>query len=225
MNVRAFRKNHRKGTFSFISGWTHLGVVVGGSLLISIIPLLFISNLIWLELLILPVTLIIANFVEYWIHRWPMHKVMPLLKKMYKTHSGKHHRYFTHEFMNMECDEDLHEVFATPLTVSSFFFGVVMPISVLCSLFLSINVGLLFFATCMSYYGLYEFIHFASHLPPYHILSKLPLIVRAREHHKIHHNTRLMREWNFNIGLPLMDYLFGTIKKESHFDSECSELH
>lgn len=214
MKVRAFRKNHRKGTFSFISGWTHFGVVVGGSLLAAIAALLFVSGLSWLELLIIPVTIVISNFVEYFVHRWPMHRVLHPLKKMYKTHSGKHHRYFTHEFMNMECDEDLHEVFATPLTVSVFLFGIVLPLSTICALLFSLNVGLLFFATAMAYYGIYEFIHFSTHLPKTHILARIPFMRGARERHQLHHNTRLMREWNFNIGPPLMDFLFGTLKQD-----------
>ena len=213
MKVRAFRKNHRKGALSSIPGWAHLGVVLGGSFLISFLSLFFISNFFWLELLVIPVTLIIANFVEYVFHRWPMHSVVPLLKKMYKTHSGLHHRYFTHEFMNIECEDDMHEVFATPLTVGLFLSTIVLPISVLSYLLLSMNVGILFFATCMAYYGFYEFIHFAMHLNDNHVFLKIPFIKGSKERHTIHHNTRLMREWNFNIGFPMMDFLFRTTKK------------
>jgi len=115
----------------------------------------------------------------------------------------------------MECDDDLHEVFATPLTVLMFFFGVVIPFSIACTLLFSMNVGILFFATTMAYYGIYEFIHFTTHLMPSHFLAKLPFMKGARERHQTHHNTRLMREWNFNIGLPLMDFLFGTLWKET----------
>ena len=195
-----------------MSGWTHLGVVVGGSLLVSLAVLLFVSGLSPWELLVIPVSLIVANFVEYVIHRWPMHSVIPFLKKMYKTHSGLHHRYFTHEFMNMECDDDFHEVFASPTTVGLFLATVVFPISALCYFVISANVGLIFFATCIAYYGFYEFIHFVQHLPSSHFLTKLPFVEGSRTRHRLHHNTRLMREWNFNIGFPLMDRLFGTLK-------------
>jgi sterol desaturase/sphingolipid hydroxylase (fatty acid hydroxylase superfamily) len=72
---------------------------------------------------------------------------------------------------------------------------------------------LLIFATCMIYYGEYESIHFMAHLNDDHILLKIPFMKAAKSHHQLHHNTRLMRNWNFNIGLPIMDILFKTYKK------------
>lgn len=199
----------------FLPGWAHLLVVVGGGLLASFISILFITSLSWVEVLIIPTALILANLVEYAFHRWPMHKLMQLFKKMYKTHSGKHHRYFNHEHMNIECEDDIHEVFASPLTVIAFIFLIVLPLSFLTGFLFSPNVGILFFATCMAYYGLYEFVHFCTHLPDNHIFMKIPFMKLAKEHHKLHHNTRMMRKWNFNIGLPFMDLLFGTLYKKS----------
>jgi sterol desaturase/sphingolipid hydroxylase (fatty acid hydroxylase superfamily) len=35
-----------------------------------------------------------------------------------------------------------------------------------------------------------------------------------KEHHTIHHDPRMMRKWNFNIGTPLFDALFGTLTWE-----------
>lgn len=213
MKVRAFRKGHRKSTSHILSGWAHLMAVVGGSLLVSFISVLFITNLFWLEALVIPIAFVLANLVEYIIHRWPMHKLTKVFKKMYKTHSGQHHRYFTHEYMNIECDEDMHEVFASVFTVISFILFIVVPISVLAGFLISSNVGILFFATAMSYYGIYEFVHFMTHLPDDHVLLRVPFMKMAKEHHQLHHNTRLMRKWNFNIGLPLMDVVFGTLYK------------
>lgn len=198
---------------SILSGWGHLIAVVGGSFLISLICLLFISNFSLWHLLTIPITIIVANFVEYAFHRWPMHQAFKPLKQMYKTHSGKHHRYFNHIYMNIECEDDMHEVFATPLTVFSFIFFVILPLALILIFTLGTSIALLFIATTMAYYGLYELIHFCSHLHPDHCLSKIPFMKGARERHQLHHNTRLMREWNFNIGLPLMDIVFRTLKK------------
>ena len=215
MKVRAFRKNHRKSTSYLLSGLAHLVAIMGGSFLISIIAIFFVSGLSWVELSIIPVAIILANFVEYAFHRWPMHSVVKPLKKMYKIHSGKHHRYFTHEYMNIECDEDMREVFATATTVILFISFIVLPVSILSALFISTNVGLLFFATSMMYYGIYEFIHFATHLSLDHWVLKIPFMKSAKSHHQLHHNTKVMRHCNFNIGLPIMDLLFGTYRKET----------
>lgn len=219
MKVRTFRKGHRKNSSYILSGWAHLVTIVAGSLLAALVSLFFIDKLLILELLAIPISLVLANLVEYSVHRWPMHKAVKvfgkrIFKSMYRTHSGKHHRYFTDEYMNMECDDDMHEVFASPSTVFSFIGFVIIPIAALASLFISTNVALLFFASCLSYYGIYEFIHFSTHLPNTHPILKIPFIMKAKQHHKIHHNTKLMRKWNFNIGLPLMDFVFGTLYKE-----------
>jgi len=187
--------------------------VIGGSFLLSFFAILFISGLSLIELMVIPVAILLANFVEYAFHRWPMHSLVKPLKKMYRTHSGKHHRYFTHEYMNIECDKDMREVFATGTVVFSLIFFIVIPASLFSAFFFSLNVGLLMFATCMIYYGAYESIHFMAHLNDDHVLLKIPFMKAAKAHHQLHHNTRLMRSWNFNIGLPIMDILFKTYKK------------
>lgn len=215
MKVQAFRKNHRKKTSYLLSGWSHLVAIVGGSLIASFIAIFFIRNLSCIELITIPVAVLLANFVEYTFHRWPMHSVFKPLKRMYKTHSGKHHRYFTNESMNAESDDDIREVFATAFTVISFILFIVLPFSLLNILLFNVNVGLIFFATCMTYYSMYETIHMITHLPSNHILLKIPFMKAAKAHHQLHHNTRMMRHWNFNIALPIMDIIFGTYYKSS----------
>jgi sterol desaturase/sphingolipid hydroxylase (fatty acid hydroxylase superfamily) len=51
-------------------------------------------------------------------------------------------------------------------------------------------------------------------MPNENWIFKIPFLKAAKAHHKLHHNTKLMRNWNFNIGLPLCDVLFKTYRKE-----------
>jgi hypothetical protein len=53
--------------------------------------------------------------------------------------------------------------------------------------------------------------HACEHLPAQHPLSRLPWIRQMRRLHELHHRRERMQERNFNIVLPLMDYLFGTL--------------
>lgn len=215
MKTQAFRETRRGSVPKYYSGWVHLATIMGSSLAAAGITAFFISNLVWLELLIIPLTVVIANLVEYSIHRFPMHKLFKgsnFLTKIYKNHSGNHHRYFTDKEMSIDCKEDMREVFTYPRVILFFIVFIIGPLSLLFGLLLSLNSGLLFFATALAYYAIYEFTHFATHLPEDHWISKLPYIRGAKERHRLHHNTRLMREWNFNVSFPLMDKLFKTIK-------------
>jgi len=213
IKTKSFRDEYKKKKSYILSGKVYFLLVIVGSLFFSIFSLFFINNLKPLELLIIPMALIVSNFVEYSFHRWPMHKRFSILKKMYKTHSGQHHRYFTNEYMDIECDEDRREVFAKWFTVFLLIFLIVLPTSIFCLLLISHNIGILLFATCIMYYGIYESIHCIAHHPDNHFLLKIPFMKWAKKHHKLHHNTKLMRNYNFNIGLPIMDIIFKTLKK------------
>jgi hypothetical protein len=56
--------------------------------------------------------------------------------------------------------------------------------------------------------------HACEHLPPQNPLTRLPWIRQMRRLHELHHRRERMQERNFNIVLPLMDYLFGTLYLE-----------
>lgn len=76
------------------------------------------------------------------------------------------------------------------------------------------TVGL-FASGVLGLYGtLAQVLHLCFHLPDKWM--KLPFL-RSRmfqamkTHHAIHHDLRLMTKWNFNIGFPICDALFGTL--------------
>lgn len=63
-------------------------------------------------------------------------------------------------------------------------------------------------------YLLYEVFHACEHLPDEHPVARLPWIRQMHRLHALHHRRELMQGRNFNIVLPLMDYLFGTLHWE-----------
>jgi hypothetical protein len=212
MNRRKKLKEHHG-----LSGLSHLAVIyafcLGGIFFAST----FLSFLSPLELLVVPAAFLIANFVEYFTHRWPMHQIWRK-GKTYKDHSGDHHRFFTNKDMEMEESNDLSVALTKVRMLWVALFGAIIPLSFLFSLF-SMNAGLLFFISVVSYYMLYELTHLSTHLKKEHWLTRMPYFKRARQRHQLHHNTRLMHQWNFNVSFALADRVFGTLHKDTYSQS------
>jgi len=191
------------------SGWSHLAVLTGASL-IGIFLLAFqVQDVELWQLWMVPAAFMISNIVEYVVHRYPMHRVTPLGKDIYKKHAAIHHRYFTHDDMVMGDGRDMAEILTLPRHVFELLFVIVIPFIIFFALF-SWNLGMIFGVTALSYYLVFEWVHLASHMPKDHWLPSLPVIRSLCEHHRIHHNTRLMREHNFNIVFPVIDWVLGT---------------
>ena len=76
---------------------------------------------------------------------------------------------------------------------------------------LSRSCGLLFVATSLLFFLMYEWLHLAYHIPADTWLGRNPLIAKLRARHQLHHDPRLMKRWNFNITVPLFDWLHGTL--------------
>ena len=76
---------------------------------------------------------------------------------------------------------------------------------------LNIIVALLFIATSLMFFLMYEWLHLAYHIPEGTRLGRNPLIAKLRSLHQRHHDPRLMKRWNFNVTVPLFDWLHGTL--------------
>jgi len=49
----------------------------------------------------------------------------------------------------------------------------------------------------------------------FYVLDRAKPIIRyLRHHHHVHHNQRLMRDWNFNVTFPIADHLLRTAYKK-----------
>src|SRR4029078_13703134 len=72
------------------------------------------------------------------------------------------------------------------------------------------NVGWLCLLTTSLYVVSYELSHLAYHLPENSFIGRRAFVRVMREHHARHHDPRLMQRYNFNVTVPLGDWLFGT---------------
>lgn len=190
--------------------WLHLGVP-------SSFGLGIIASCIWLlgplhawHLATIPVTYLLANIGEWRAHKYWLHKRSKLAPVLYDRHTPEHHMvYVTHD-MAMKSRQEFRLVLIPAYGIMLIFLGMLVPAAALWWAGLR-NVALLFIATDMGYVLSYEWLHLSYHLPPNSFVGRLSPIKRLRRHHAIHHDPRLMQKWNFNVTVPLWDWVKGTI--------------
>ena len=160
--------------------------------------------------LMIPATCVLANLAEYLAHRYLMHQVVGPFAYLYRRHSGTHHRFFTMDRMSVDSADDFPAVIF-PVRVSGFFLvGIAAPLAWGVGALLGAASGWVCLATSMSYYLSYELLHLGAHLPATHPWGRVGAVRWIRRHHGLHHDSRRMRAVNFNITVPLWDWLLGT---------------
>ncbi len=155
---------------------------------------------------VIPVSFLVANFVEYLMHRFPMHNKYKFLNNIYQKHTIDHHLYFRNDDVIMINNNDWIAIPAPWRMIFIFILFIALPIMFMVYLLLGTNPGLLFGITILGYYIIYEWIHLLIHWLPF--VNKI-----IGKHHSLHHNTKLMRKYNFNVIFPICDLLFKTYKK------------
>ncbi|NVB39672.1 sterol desaturase family protein [Pseudenhygromyxa sp. WMMC2535] len=209
--VRAFREDYRSEKLPpRYHGWRHLALISALCLAAIGLALSLVDHLGAASLLVIPTSWLIANLVEYAVHRGPMHHLQPVLGRLYKRHTSEHHRFFSRERMAIDDPRDFH-VTIFPAWLSLFFLVAIgAPVAGLVALVFGLDVGLLAYAGLVFYYLAYEWLHLATHMPEDSAFGRFPGVARARRHHSLHHDPAQMRRVNFNFAIPLGDWLFGT---------------
>ncbi len=168
------------------------------------------------EWLLVPIVYVMSNAVEHRAHRLALHRRTPGLTILYDRHTPMHHRVFIAKDM---CIRDARECALVLLP----WFGIVAifvltaPITV-ALWFTERNLACLFVATTMFYVLSYEWLHLAYHLPETSLVGRNSVIRALRRHHATHHHPPLMQKWNFNVTVPLWDWVRGTIYPEKIAD-------
>ena len=164
--------------------------------------------------LIVPAAFLVANWVEYRVHKGPMHHKRRPWEILFERHTRQHHVYFDELHMSARQGREYYWVFFPWWAV-----GLVVATAALFALplglFVSRNAGLLFFAVGIAYYVTYEWLHLSYHLHPQSFVGKLRPVQIMRRLHTSHHDTALMTTQNFNITFPICDWLFGTLGRAS----------
>ncbi len=208
----AFRERYERDVLpAGYSGLKHIALVwaVGG---LGIAAALWIASATWrlADLWIVPITVLVANTVEYLAHRGPMHHRRRGLHALHLRHTGRHHQFFVYEAMHFRSSRDFHAVLFPPVLLF-FFGGIAVALGAGVALFVPRAAAALFVATALAYYLLYEVLHFLYHVPPSSRAGRLPVVRWLAHLHHLHHDPRHMQLHNFNLVFPLWDWLAGTL--------------
>jgi hypothetical protein len=194
------------------SPWRHLGrtaAIAAGIAAIGVALALRARPVDWL---VAPAFFVVANLLEWTVHRFPMHRPMPP-RIMYKNHAMLHHIAFTDRNMPVGAARELGLVMMPWYTMIGLFV-VASPVIVLAGLLRGPGLAGVFVLAAVLYFVSYESLHALYHLPDETLnrigLGRLGVFRRMQAHHARHHVLRRMADVNFNVTVPLMDWLFRT---------------
>jgi sterol desaturase/sphingolipid hydroxylase (fatty acid hydroxylase superfamily) len=156
---------------------------------------------------------VLANLIEWLVHRDVLHHRVRFLEIAFVRHTPQHHGAFDAAGMAIHDPRELKLVLLPAFGVLAMFAAAIPPGLVLAAL-VSPNVGALWVAVGVGYVLAYEWLHLSYHLPPESAVGRLALVRVLRRHHVLHHTPALMQRANFNVTLPLWDWLLGTLVRE-----------
>ncbi len=169
-----------------------------------------------IDWVVVPIFFVVANFIEWAVHRGPMHRPMtPRL--MYRNHTLIHHRAFHHDSMPIGSAREL-DLIMMPWYTMLGLFVLAAPVALVAALLRGPGMAGIFYLCAASYFLVYETLHASYHLPE-RTLARLGLagngvFERLRGHHRHHHRLDRMSRSNYNVTFPLMDWLLGTRERE-----------
>ena len=208
---RGYRATYRERVAGWYNGWLHVVIIYTIGLTALYIYISNMQSITLLEWLTVPLTFLMCNFFEWWLHRYIMHRPskIPLFRAVYSRPTLMHHQFFTDTEMRFAGQHDFRVTFFPPYALVVFTL-MSIPAALFLGWALSPNVGWLFITTTTSMYLIYEFMHFCCHIDENWFVRNAPFINTIRRHHTAHHNQNIMMERNMNLTFPVMDWLFGT---------------
>jgi len=208
----SFRRDHIGPLYH---GRLHFAFTVMVSLCVIGWSIALLDHVTAAEWLIVPLTFLYANAVEYLGHRGPMHHPTRGLRIIFIRHAQEHHRFFTDEQMQFGSSRDYKAVLFPPLLIVFYLGLFLLPMGFLIKFLTTPNTALLFVATAIAYFLNYELLHFAYHTSQNSWAARIPFMARLRRLHTLHHRQSLMQHYNFNITYPICDRIFGTLYKDN----------
>jgi hypothetical protein len=163
-----------------------------------------------LEWLFVPLVFVAVNFNEWHIHRNILHRRTWPLEVLFWRHTPEHHVVFVRDDMAMRSTREFRLVLIPAYGIVAIFVTT-LPITLGLWLLASHNLAALWVATTMGYTVAYEWLHLSYHLPAESRIGRSPLVRALRRNHAAHHTPELMQRWNFNVTIPLADWVLGTI--------------
>ena len=165
--------------------------------------------------LLMPVFFVVANFIEWMVHRNPMHRPLPP-RIMYRNHAQLHHLAFTEINLPVTSPRELGLVMMPWYTMLGIF-TIASPILLLAGFLRGPGLSGVFLLAAVAYFLMYEALHALYHLSDATLdragIGRLRAFRRRQAHHRHHHVLGRMAHVNFNVTFPWMDRLFGTAEK------------
>ena len=210
--LRFVRADHIPGSYS---PWRHMALTLVLAILLGTLALALAARAHPADWLLLPVFLVIANFIEWMVHRHPMHR--PLRPRlMYRNHAQLHHLAFTDGHMVIGPTRDLGLIMMPWYTMLGLF-SLASPVMIAAGLLRGPGLAGVFLVGAVGYFLCYELLHALYHLPDATLdragIGRVRAFRRLQAHHRHHHILGRMAAVNFNVTFPLMDRLFGTLEK------------
>jgi hypothetical protein len=193
--------------------YLHLAGTTGVGIVTVVVAVLSMHHLRGIELLVVPAALFISNGVEWRAHRNVLHRRMWPVGVLYDRHTPVHHKIYQYDSMAMRSAKEFRLVLIPAAGVASVV-AITAPFALAAARLLTDNSGWLVLATSGVYVVTYELSHLAYHMPEDSFVGRLRLIRVLREHHRRHHHPALMQKWNFNVTVPLFDWLHRSLASE-----------
>ena len=193
--------------FAHLAGAPLIGAVVLAACLLNV------EAFGWIGLATVALTLVYSNLVEWCAHRWLLHRRRRFWEVLYDRHVPMHHMIYRHDSMAVTCRREWFFVLMPARGV----LGIVIlaiPLALALGKLIGPDVGWIFLTTAGLYAVSYELLHLCYHLRSDVWVMRIPLlggVLRAlSRHHARHHHVELMQKWNFNVTVPLWDFLLRT---------------
>ena len=194
--------------------YAHLAATTGIGLVVLVASIVAIARLEpgvrWTDLLVIPGVVLFADYYEWRVHKDVLHKRFWPFEVIYDKHTPMHHMVYVEEDMALR---DVKE-FRLVLIPAAGVLGIVLaaaPLAIGISWLWSSAAGWLFLLTTSLFMVTYEVLHLCYHAPTESFIGRLTLIRVLRAHHARHHDPRLMQRYNFNVTVPLFDWIMGTM--------------
>jgi Fatty acid hydroxylase superfamily len=196
----------------------HLAATVGIGLFVLAVAVHELGRVRPLEWLIVPITALLGNLLEYRLHKYALHRRRWPFKILYDRHTPEHHAIYMTEDMSIRSTREFRLVLIPAFGVAALVVGT-LPFAWFTSFVFGPNAGWLFIVTSAFVLVSYEVLHLTYHLPPESFVGRRWIIRVLRRHHATHHDPRLMYKWNFNVTVPLFDWFLGTTYDPQKVDS------
>jgi sterol desaturase/sphingolipid hydroxylase (fatty acid hydroxylase superfamily) len=206
------------------SPYLHLAGTTGVALATLLVSALSLHRVRAIELLAIPATLLLSNAVEWRSHRGVLHRRVWPVRVLYDRHTPIHHNVYRYDSMAMRSTREFRLVLIPAAGVAAVI-AISAPIAYAVARLLTYNCGWIALATSGVYVLTYELTHLAYHMPEDSWVGRLPLVGGLREHHRRHHHPALMQKWNFNVTVPLFDWIHGTRASDDTVERAVARSH